>query len=352
MLFIPDDRGTLRSINCTFVTGDALLLARRSSLSGPAFYPCRRCDGWPEGGWPVVLDYGFWLANYHGDPEIIGKHTFDLIADRIIVGVTSAQLYWLLVGDRQNSTSRALRLRDRTFARPGPLHAHGQIFRICHRTAADEASRSPHSMQNLQPQVLPSCTPSFRRQCCKPPFHNATLAAQSARRGFSYLDSEYRQPLFLLQGVVLLVLLLCCINLGGLQLAHVQARQHEFAVRSALGAGRGRLLQQCLTESLLLALTGRCWPLASPGPAPLRWVRFSPPPHRANRRAPPRYARAPFTTRLLCLPHCSSVSCRHGSRDTPRPGCFSNQREFSSAPTHSHAVSSFPRSLRLPWYLC
>jgi predicted permease len=72
----------------------------------------------------------------------------------------------------------------------------------------------------------------------------------------SFLDQQFRQPLLLLQGIVLLVLLLCCINLGGLQTSRLQARQHEFAVRAALGATRSRIVQQCLTESLLLAFIG------------------------------------------------------------------------------------------------
>ncbi len=111
---------------------------------------------------------------------------------------------------------------------------------------AELAATSPSVMHALIPPAM----------LASPRFHNATLSAQSASRGFSYLASEYGQPLRLLQGVVLVVLLLCCVNLGGLQLARVQVRQHEFAVRSALGAGRGRILQQCLTESLLLAIAG------------------------------------------------------------------------------------------------
>ena len=89
-----------------------------------------------------------------------------------------------------------------------------------------------------------------------PVFQQATLAARSASRGMSFLDHQFRQPLLLLQGIVLLVLLLCCINLGGLQSSRLQARQHEFAVRTALGAARSRIVQQCLTESLLLAFLG------------------------------------------------------------------------------------------------
>src|SRR6185437_15091598 len=63
-------------------------------------------------------------------------------------------------------------------------------------------------------------------------------------------------PPLLIQSIALAVLLLCCVNLAGLQMARVQARRQEFAVRSALGAGRSRILRQCLVESLLLALLG------------------------------------------------------------------------------------------------
>jgi ABC-type antimicrobial peptide transport system permease subunit len=49
---------------------------------------------------------------------------------------------------------------------------------------------------------------------------------------------------------------LCCFNVGGLLMARVYARQHEFSVRSAIGAGRGRLTRQYLTESFLIALAG------------------------------------------------------------------------------------------------
>jgi predicted permease len=81
-------------------------------------------------------------------------------------------------------------------------------------------------------------------------------AALPAADGFNPIRDDIAQPLLIVMGIVGLILMLACVNLSGLLLARAAARQREISIRLAIGAGRGRLVRQFLTESLVLASLG------------------------------------------------------------------------------------------------
>jgi putative ABC transport system permease protein len=188
----------------------------------------------PEGQDPesvAVLGYKFWQRHFQGDPDIVGKKIQLVHKTYSIVGVVPPRFTW---GD-------------------------GEVYLPLKVTA--EPARTFFIMIRLKPGVtraaanaeFQSLLEQFAQQTPThfPEHFHVTLEGLNDQ-----FVSDIGGTLFLLLAAVALLLLIGCGNGSILLLARATARQHELAVRSAIGAERSRLLRQLLTESLMLSITG------------------------------------------------------------------------------------------------
>jgi predicted permease len=248
------DSGPLQRANVHLVSGNYFEVLGVSAAMGRNLRPD---DDKPNANPVTVVSNGYWKQHLHSDPNVIGKLAILNGTAFKIIGLAPPEFfgervrrppdYWLPLNFQPQIEQRASFL-DRTDTYWLSLMA--RLRPGVTREQAQEAGTIA-LQQLLTSKAGSQATPESKASLAKNKIRLFDGAA-----GISGLRFVYSEPLHILLVVVALVLLIACANVGNLLLARAVARSTEVTLRLALGASRGRLIRQLLTESVMLAVIG------------------------------------------------------------------------------------------------
>src|SRR5687768_194211 len=218
-----------------FASADALAALGTQPQLGRLYTPEEDLAGAPR---VMVISHEFWQTRLGGRGDVLGQTLTVNQLPREIIGVMPPRFtiegapggYFVPYGWTVEQLRRA----------PGRGSSHG-IARLREGVTFEQAHGEMRALMSQLAIEAPQRNTNWSITLV--PIHEQTV-------------DQIRPALYVLSGAVLLVLLIACVNVANLLLARSTVRQRELGLRTALGAARGRLLRQMLTESMLLSLVG------------------------------------------------------------------------------------------------
>ena len=254
------DGGELETVAIRLVSASYFSTLGVSAFAGRTLDPSREPA---EGTAPsAVISHEYWQRRFGARPEALGRTMTFRGGVVSIVGIMPPSFFGETVGERPDAwiplamQATVLPGRDWLHDAPGSveklmwLHVFGRLAPgVSPETA--QASANLVFQQGLIPYYESIADVTARTR-----YRQQNLVATPAGLGASSVRGAFAEPLSVMLGAAGVVLLIACSNLGNLLLARTTARNREITTRLALGASRGRLIRQLLTESLCLAIAG------------------------------------------------------------------------------------------------